>query len=477
MMSEPLLSNFVQAQSQPQSQSQLPTRKQNNILPDSVSLNIGSNSFATNESAISGGLLTYQNPLYGLSLQYPSDWSYQEYEPSPDYIAFHVASFFPPVKEDPNFSTELKITIENLNSPIALNQYTRDSINYYSNNTQNFSVVSASTEDISLSERPAYEILFSENVNDTEIKTYEIGTIDNNKVYYLTFSSPVFTYDRIFPTVETMIGSFELESSRDSNGFDGDGVSSLIPNDSFSGLSELQRPSEDIDMQNLELFMNSFANSIFNGSSVFGAFGTSMVNGIKVSGISLSGGEEDTRISNSENARKLTVTMAGVPGETPAVTVPGTGDRNSSVTIIAARIPVNINSILSLAAIGSASSSGQGLSSFMEESPPLDSDMTMRQGGDTTGDSDGLMGTPFSQGNLPQNFNPFEFLSTLQIGSASLVDPDWSVPQSVSMSLIGNSDNDNGISSGDSRQLLSFSFSPFDIVLVNVIPYTGIDIG
>jgi hypothetical protein len=230
-------------------------------------------------------------------------------------------------------------------------------------------------------------------------------------------------------------------------------------------------------MQNLELFMNSFANSIFNGSSVFGAFGTSMVNGIKVSGISLSGGEEDTGISNSENARKLTVTMAGVPGETPAVTETGTGDRNPSVTIIATRIPVNINSILSLAAIGSASSSGQGLSSFMEESPPLDSDMTMRQGGGTTGDSDGLMGTPFSQGSLPQDFNPFEFLSTFQIGSASLVDPDWSVPQSVSMSLIGNSDNDNGVSSGDSRQLLSSSFSPFDIVLVTVIPYTGIDIG
>jgi hypothetical protein len=514
ILSGPLLSNTVQAQQlqQPQQQEQeellsSPSmNERNNIFIDSGNNigdnNIGKDSYATNETNI-GTLLRYDNSLYDLGLQYPSNWSYQEYESSPGYIAFNVASFFPPIEEDPSLTTELKITIEDLSFPLSLDQYTRDSINYYSNSTQNFSLISATTGDTTLSGRPAYEILFTEHLNGTEIKTYEKGIIDNNKVYYLAFASPVSTYDQIFPVAETVIDSFELGSPRDSNGFGEDGGFSgfappLIPDDSdgFSGFGELQGSSEDVDMQDLELFMNSFTNSIFNGSSVFAAIGTSMVNGIKVSGISLSEGEGSditgTGISNSnENATKLTVTMTGVPGDIPDVVESGAGhNSNSSVTVIATRIPVDISSILSLAALGSAasSSSGQGLSSFMEESPGFDSDN--RRGnfpqdddfGDGDGD-DGLMGTPFSQGSLPQDFNPFEFLSTFQIGSASLINPDWSVPQSVSMFLLGNSDKvDNGSSSISSSisssQLLSSSpFSALDIIIVTVIPYTGVETG
>lgn len=469
-------------------------RERNNIFIDSDNNigdnNIGKDSYATNETSI-GTLLRYDNTLYGLGLQYPSDWSYQEYESSPGYIAFNVASFFPPIEEDPSLTTELKITIEDLSFPLSLDQYTRDSINYYSNSTQNFSLISATTGDTTLSERPAYEILFTEHLNGTEIKTYEKGIIDNNKVYYLAFASPVSTYDQIFPVAETVIDSFELGSSRDSNGFGEDGFSGfappLIPDDRFSGLGGLQGSSEDVDMQDLELFMNSFTNSIFNGSSVFAAIGTSMVNGIKVSGISLSEGEGSditgTGISSNENATKLTVTMTGAPSDIPYVVESGAGhNSNSSVTVIATRIPVDISSILSLAALGSAaSSSGQGLSSFMEESPGFDSDNRSRD--DDFGDGDdGLMGTPFSQGSLPQDFNPFEFLSTFQIGSASLINPDWSVPQSVSMFLLGNSDKvgngGSGSSISSSSQLLSSSpFSALDIIFVTVIPNTGIETG
>lgn len=227
------MSNSIQAQQEEQLQyqkqmrSSLSTLERNNTMPNSAA-NSDSNSNVTNGSTI-GASLTYNSSLYGLSLQYPSDWSYQEYEAFPDSIAFHVASFYPPAEEDPSLSTELKITIENLNSPLALDQYTRDSINFYSNTTRNFSLISATTEDISLSEWPAYEILFTEYLNDTEIKTYEKGTIDNNKVYYLTFASPVSTYDQIFPVAETMIGSFELGSSRDSNGFDEEGLFAIDP--------------------------------------------------------------------------------------------------------------------------------------------------------------------------------------------------------------------------------------------------------
>ena len=44
---------------------------------------------------------------------------------------------------------------------------------------------------------------------------------------------------------------------------------------------------------------------------------------------------------------------------------------------------------------------------------------------------------PLENQELFQDFNPFELLSNLQIGSRELVDPDWSTTQTLTMSLIG----------------------------------------
>lgn len=46
-------------------------------------------------------------------------------------------------------------------------------------------------------------------------------------------------------------------------------------------------PSSSSSAMDFGLFMESFANSIFNGTSTFAAVGTSIVDGVEVSGISL----------------------------------------------------------------------------------------------------------------------------------------------------------------------------------------------
>lgn len=96
-----------------------------------------------------------------------------------------------------------------------------------------------------------------------------------------------------------------------------------------------------------------------------------------------------------------------------------TGRGNSSVTVIAARIPVDISSMFSpegLLGLAAATESSNG------DRPPF-----------VGGEFDGLMGMPVQEGSP----NPFGFLSMFQIGSSSLVNPDWAVPQTVSMSLLG----------------------------------------
>jgi hypothetical protein len=146
----------------------------------------------TNSNAIVTNSLTYENPIYGISIDYPSNWAYQEAQE--DTIAnttiFSIVDIVPPISEDPNVVTNFQIGIEDLESPISLDQYARTVINSYRGNL-NFSLISVD-DNAMLSGRPAYEIIFTDVTEDgIERKSVERGTIDeaNNRVYYLAFNT------------------------------------------------------------------------------------------------------------------------------------------------------------------------------------------------------------------------------------------------------------------------------------------------
>jgi hypothetical protein len=87
---------------------------------------------------------------------------------------------------------------------------------------------------------------------------------------------------------------------------------------------------------------------------------------------------------------------------------------------------------------------------------------------------DGEIGDNAIEGGLDSfssnSSNPFSLLSNLQIGSGTLIDVDWSGPQTVTMDLIGGSSN----RTDQEQQLNSSSETMADFVLVSVIPYTGV---
>ena len=217
--------------------------------------------------------------------------------------------------------------------------------------------------------------------------------------------------------------------------------SPLITNYSFPFVEDQQdqtfSSSPFASTMGLNMFMNSFANSIFNGTSIFGGLGTSMVNNVKVSGISL-----------DNNGSQLSVTLNGTPtelsGRNNTVSMKNdtiTKNSSNSVSIIAMRIPINMADILSLA----ATSSSQDMDTSM---------MTRDFNQDSILHSDG--------------FNPFSLLSDLQIGSTNITNVDWSVPQKASMKLVASTNTQE-------QQPYSNNTSASDFLLVSVIPYTGLN--
>jgi hypothetical protein len=209
-------------------------------------------------------------------------------------------------------------------------------------------------------------------------------------------------------------------------------------------------PSTSSSTRDLNLFMESFAYSIFNGTSSFAGVGTSIVEGVQVSGIRLDASQNQLSITLSRTATQArggdNITA------TDTTTIPSSNVPNrESVSVIAARIPMSISEILSIAAASSSSSS------FETRDSGIGNGTTENQ----------LNRFPSDSG-----FNPFLLLSRLQIGSSTLVNVDWSEPQTVTMELTGiDKTNQEKVE----EQINSTTATRADFVLVSVIPYTGID--
>ena len=210
--------------------------------------------------------------------------------------------------------------------------------------------------------------------------------------------------------------------------------------------------SSSSSIMDFDLFLDSFANSIFNGTSTFGGVGTSIVNGIEVSGITIDKSQNRLSVILSNTATEVGIdnNITGTETTTTTASTSPTTAASNSVSIIAMRIPINIADILSMAA---ASSSNDNVRV------------------NATGDFGENQDDAFSS----DSFSPFSLLSNLQIGSSILIDVDWSEPQMVTMDLVGGSGS-RGTSQEQEEQpqLNSDNMKTADFVLVSVIPYTGL---
>ncbi len=196
------------------------------------------------------------------------------------------------------------------------------------------------------------------------------------------------------------------------------------------------------------MFMDSFANSILNGTSTFAGVGTSIVDGVEVGGINLDKSQNRLSVTLSRTATQVQGSNNNITSIGTTI-APSSIPNSNSVSVIAMRIPISTSDILSIAASSSSSSGLNALDGGIE--------------GDSTAEN---QLNSFSS----DNFNPFSLLSNLQIGSSTLIDVDWSEPQTVTMNLIGSDSRTN-----QEQQLNSSGATRADFVLVSVIPHTGVD--
>jgi tetratricopeptide (TPR) repeat protein len=173
-------------------------------------------------------LTTYENSTYGVKIQYPSDWSIDEVDPDPEDRATHVVTFWAPYETpEDTYQERVSLLIDNIPYRADLAEYLQESINAYKVN-EDFEIVE-SNPDAKLAGNPAYLLTYTwttEPENEDELsynlQTMEIGTIIENKGYYITYNAEEDAYSDYLPTIQNMIDSFEILSVSSSATFSSD---------------------------------------------------------------------------------------------------------------------------------------------------------------------------------------------------------------------------------------------------------------
>ena len=281
--------------------------------------------------------ILYSNPNLGFSLEYPSDWQKEE-----------SLTFVSPQGGMGRAPEVITITTELLPTPdYSLDRYSEAAVGQVES-FQDFKLLNSSST--TLAGLPAHIIVYSftDEGNQTPLQNLQAWTIKDGMAYVITYGGIIEEFDSSLPPLQSVLDTIRLEES-----FEDSTNSPLIPNYGFPFAEDQQDltlpSSSSASAMDFDMFMNSFANSIFNGSSIFGGLATSMVNDVKVSGIGL-----------DNNGSQLSVTLSGIPqevlgGNNTASTTNDTtemtiANSSNSVTVIAMRIPINTADILSLAA-------------------------------------------------------------------------------------------------------------------------------
>ena len=154
----------------------------------------------------------YQNVTYGVSILYPSNWTQQNSTGDADDRFIYVSDFFSP-EETGGYFAYVTIAIDSMPNTTNIESYRNQSIDIYRQDPefQEFQVLSSSVGNFTLAGMPAYSL----EVTYTDLEfgpqnMLEVGTIFDNKVYYIRYFADLPIYQKYFPIVERMIESFQI---------------------------------------------------------------------------------------------------------------------------------------------------------------------------------------------------------------------------------------------------------------------------
>jgi hypothetical protein len=169
------------------------------------------------------GFTTYQDPIYGIEISYPSEWvkgaTDQDYDYGTQILAIAPpntvrASAVANGTDYAGFATEVGLWISDLfEDGQSLDEYLSDLIDYH-NETREDNKVFGSNTNTTLAGRPAY-YLIEENNEGWETKNMMVGTIiDDDTILEIEYAAMPQDYNRYLPIVNQIISSLSFSGDQ-----------------------------------------------------------------------------------------------------------------------------------------------------------------------------------------------------------------------------------------------------------------------
>jgi hypothetical protein len=149
---------------------------------------------------------TYENPTYGIRMQYPSGW--KVLTPSESFNTSAITYFV-----SPDNNSFVNIVIESLpRENITLENYTETGLIYLNKYIPSFDNKSILDNSIKIGNATAKQLEFivKDPMQNSFYRVMEVVFLSGSKAYVLTYISPQTQYSRDLPVVQGMVKSFEI---------------------------------------------------------------------------------------------------------------------------------------------------------------------------------------------------------------------------------------------------------------------------
>ncbi len=159
---------------------------------------------STGLSGCASRFLSYQDPVYGIKIQYPKEWTVHEKAEGVGVVAFRS----PPKGSMDVFQENLNIVVQDLGGrSIPLMQFNEMAINQLRQMYSNVEILESGP--MILSGKAGHKVEYIVRA-ELRLKILQVWTIKNYKAYIMTFSADADHYQDYSATAWDMINSFEI---------------------------------------------------------------------------------------------------------------------------------------------------------------------------------------------------------------------------------------------------------------------------
>jgi hypothetical protein len=149
--------------------------------------------------------LTYASPLLGIEMQYPSSWKKLEHTNSVKFLS-------PLEGPSDRFREGLGISafpVNNNDNRLSIDRIALETINIDREQLQDFQLIKSKAA--TFDNNPSHVLVYTyTNHNLIKIKAMDIGILNGNKIYVVTFYAELSKYPTYLPTIQKMIDSLEI---------------------------------------------------------------------------------------------------------------------------------------------------------------------------------------------------------------------------------------------------------------------------